>query len=287
METNKEKKLYFIVSKKGGVGKSAFAYKLGLYFAQKDYFPRVVFFDADTERNNPSSMRQLSGIFPADQLAPLTFSDRNGIFAREKIENFIELFGKSEKRDVAVVDLGSKTSDNLAAYLSDPECTEAMKVILEFYCIKVTFFCLFAGNMIDDTVPDIEDFFSKADILSGNKIIVNNKFFSRDSEQEKIAIALLEKQYNAGAINFQFISETASKETIGQLSTLINNGVNIQTKGLIPLLKPDTNATEQERLRIDTANEVIKNFWNPSLAIKLKVRNNFEIFSHQLNKFIL
>lgn len=281
----KIKKLLFINSKKGGVGKSSFAYNLALYYREKDYFGKVGFFDADAGLVNPSSMQQLSGIVPKDQLHELFFTGSDGNFSKEAIDSFIEKFGNSAKRDIAVVDLGSKTSDNLVDYLKDTECLSTLNELLKYYGIRPVFLCLFAGNMCDRTAPEIEDVFETIKPLDCEKIIVNNKFFSRNEEVESGVLQFLEKKYGAKTVDFQFISNSTSKDVMGKITALINHGVNIHQEK-IELLSIPAAVETAELIRITNVNTIIKDFWNTQIATRFRINKNFDSFRNQLDQVL-
>ena len=281
-----KKKLYFILSKKGGVGKSMFTYDLSLLLSQKPEFKKTAFFDADYLRPDSSCMRLLKNIVQdKHQLLPLTFTDESGKFMPESIEDFLELFGGSEKKTISVVDMGGGTSENLVRYLKDPDNLAAIKDIIEYFQIEPTFFCLFSGLQKEDTIADIVDTFRAVEPLSAKKVIVNNKYLSVNEDLEDQLITALCEEFEAHRVDFQFVSKSTSTSVINNLVKLINQGVNILQK-TVPAFPVDEQMPLRERISLEEANRLIDEFWNRRIAIKSKVDLNFTSFKKQMENIL-
>lgn len=206
--------VYFIIQRKGGVGKSILSYNAANLALLKGI--EVLFIDFDNETR--TSTNQLNFI----DARPFNLIDKHSKqIDRTRLDSFFEEMAEQETFNQIVCDLGATSSEQFLKYIETDEGSIILETLKEMG-IDLRLICVVGG---DNSYPACADFcenlFKVSNGLTNNEIYIN-KYFAYSTGQLRDLRKISDK-FKAPIQEFTIVDEKGNK-CINEIKKLMEQG---------------------------------------------------------------
>lgn len=230
----KTKEILFILSQKGGVGKSVLAYQMANKILLLDVQSRVCFFDMDNE--NKSSLGRIR--FLPCQEFNLTDTETKSI-DRTQFDRLISGFCGDDKLDSLICDFGSTASDQFKKYLMTKTGLGLLSYYIQEKGLSVKFLCVVGGgDVFESSYNFAAEIFGQAAKIKGvEPCLMYNRYFKLTDLQTG-RINDLYGYYRAGYYPYGLLMEESSGMGLEEVKMLMEEGISpLQSNNMVTLFR--------------------------------------------------